>query len=94
VANDDDSASGPSAETETMKICDLHSGRNCLSKATKDLRDQWQETKEVWSDANARDFAENHLEPLGPQVTLMLHAINRLREVLEKAERECSDEQS
>jgi hypothetical protein len=76
-----------------MRICDLHSGRNRLSKATKELYDQWQETKEVWKDANARDFAKQHLEPLGPQVTLMLHAINRLREVLEKAERECSDEQ-
>ena len=76
----------------TMNICDLHTGRNRLSRATKELHDQWQETKEVWSDANARDFAKQHLEPLGPQVTLMLTAINRLREVLAKAERECSDD--
>lgn len=75
-----------------MKICDLHTGRNRLSKATKDLRDQWRETSEVWNDANAREFAKKHLEPLGPQVTLMLTAINRLRDVLEKAERECSDD--
>jgi hypothetical protein len=76
-----------------MNICDLHTGRNHLSRATKELRDQWQETKEVWNDANARNFAKRHLEPLGPQVTLMLNAINRLRDVLEKAERECSDDQ-
>ena len=76
-----------------MTICDLHTGRNRLSRATKELRTQWQETKEVWNDANARNFAKRHLEPLGPQVTLMLNAINRLRDVLEKAERECSDDQ-
>lgn len=76
-----------------MKICDLHTGRNRLSRATKELREQWLETKESWNDDNARDFAQQHLEPLGPQVTLMLTAVNRLREVLEKAERECSDDQ-
>ena len=76
-----------------MKICDLHTGRNRLSKATKELREQWRDTREVWTDANAREFARRHLEPLGPQVTLMVAAINRLREVLEKAERECSDNQ-
>jgi len=74
-----------------MTICDLHTGRNRLSRATKELRDQWQESKEVWSDANARDFAKQYLEPLGPQITLMLNVINRLHEVLDKAERECSD---
>jgi len=75
-----------------MTICDLHTGRNSLSRATKELREQWLETKEAWNDANAREFAKQHLEPLGPQVTLMISAINRLREVLEKAERECSDD--
>lgn len=74
-----------------MTICDLHTGRNRLSRATKELRDQWQESKEVWNDANARDFAKQYLEPLGPQITLMLNVINRLHEVLDKAERECSD---
>jgi len=76
-----------------MHICDLHTGRNRLSKAAKELRDQWRESREVWNDANAREFAKRHLEPLGPQITLMVTAINRLGEVLEKAERACSDDQ-
>ncbi len=76
-----------------MHICDLHTGRNRLSKATKDLREQWRETREVWNDGNARAFVERHLEPLGPEVTLMVAAVNRLQEVLEKAERACSDDQ-
>ena len=76
-----------------MSICDLHTGRNRLSKATKDLRDQWRETQEVWHDGNAREFAKRHLEALGPQITLMVTAINNLQEVLAKAERACSDDQ-
>ena len=75
-----------------MKICDLHTGRIKLTRATKDLRQQWKDTKEHWHDEISRDFERDHLEPLGPQVTLMLAAINRLNEVLELAERECRDE--
>ncbi len=75
-----------------MRICDLHTGRIRLSRAVKDLREQWRETKDYWNDENSRQFERTHLEPLAPQITLMLAALNRLNEVLEQAERDCSDD--
>jgi hypothetical protein len=77
-----------------MKICDLHTGVIRLSRAARDLRDQWLQTKDDWHDQNRRDIERNHLEPLAPEITLTLAAIQRLAEVLEQAERECSDEES
>ena len=75
-----------------MRICDLHTGSIRLTRAAKSLRDQWLDTKDHWNDQNRRDFEQNHLEPLAPEITLTLAAVQRLAEVLEQAERECSDE--
>jgi hypothetical protein len=75
-----------------MRICDLHTGTIRLSKAAKQLREKWEETKPFWKDENAADFEFNHLQPLTPQLTLTLAAVNRLAALLEKAERDCWDE--
>jgi len=75
-----------------MRICDLQTGKIRLSRAAKLLRDQWDQTCDHWDDANRRDFEQNHLQPLSPQITLMLAAVHRLAEVLQQAERECSDD--
>ncbi len=75
-----------------MRICDLNTGRSRLIRAAKQLREQWDETRDFWNDQNSRDFARDHLEPISPQINLMLAAIHRLAEVLEQAERECLDE--
>ena len=75
-----------------MRICDLHTGRIRLTRAAKQLRDQWNQTTEHWGDANCRDFDQQHLQHLAPRITLMLAAVHRLTEVFQQAERECSDE--
>ena len=75
-----------------MRMCDLNSGAIRLSRGAKRLRDHWLEAKEYWNDQNSRDFEKNHLEPLAPEITLPLAAVQRLAEVLEQAERECSDD--
>lgn len=75
-----------------MRICDLHTGVIRLTKSGKRLRDQWEETKSHWTDRNAEDFEHNHLQPLSPQLTLALAAVNRLAALLEQAERDCWDE--
>lgn len=77
-----------------MRVCDLHTGSIRLGRAAKDLREQWTDTIEYWNDANRHDFERNHLQEIAPQITLMVAAINRLSEVLEKAERELTDERS
>jgi hypothetical protein len=74
-----------------MRICDLHTGSIQLTRAAKDLREQWNETCEYWKDKNRDDFDAKHVQPLGPQVTLLLAAVNSLNEVLERAERDLED---
>lgn len=74
-----------------MRSCDLHTPSIRLTRAAKDLREQWNETSDYWKDKNRDDFDAKHVQPLAPQITLMLAAINALGEVLEKAERELED---
>lgn len=77
-----------------MKTCDLTSGVGRLKQATKMLREQWLLTREVWTDETARKFEEQYLQPLLPQMQLTLAAVNRFVEVMEKAEKECGDEET
>jgi hypothetical protein len=76
-----------------MKTCDLASGVGRMKQATKILREQWLLTREVWTDETARKFEEQYLQPLLPQMQLTLAAVNRFAEVMEKAEKECGDEE-
>jgi hypothetical protein len=76
-----------------MKTCDLTSGVGRMKQATKILREQWLLTREVWADETARKFEEQYLQPLLPQMQLTLAAVNRFAEVMEKAEKECGDEE-
>jgi hypothetical protein len=76
-----------------MKTCDLTSGVGRMKQATKILREQWLLTREVWTDETARKFEEQYLQPLLPQMQLTLAAVNRFAEVMEKAEKECGDEE-
>lgn len=71
-----------------MRICDLQSGRIHITRAAKSLQEQWEATCEHWHDGNQRDFERNHLQPIAPQITLMLSAVHPLSQ----AERDCVDE--
>ena len=75
-----------------MKMCDLNTGAIRLTRSAKKLRDHWLEAKDHWNDQNSREFEKNHLAPLAPEITMTLAAVQRLAEVLEQAERECSEE--
>lgn len=72
-----------------MQIGDLSVGGAKLHEAIKKLQEAWGETSQHWTDDNARQFCENHLEPIGPRVKAAHDAINRLAEVLARAQREC-----
>ena len=74
-----------------MRICDLHTGSIRLTRAAKDLREQWNETSSDWKDKNHDDFEAKYVQPLAPRITLLLAAVNSLSEVLERAERELED---
>ncbi|MBI2480752.1 MAG: hypothetical protein HYV60_19630 [Planctomycetia bacterium] len=74
-----------------MRSCDLQSGTIRLTRAAKELREQWNATSEYWKDKNRDDFDAKHIQPLGPQITLLMAAVNSLSEVFGRAERELED---
>ncbi|MEE3370332.1 MAG: hypothetical protein VX346_13425 [Planctomycetota bacterium] len=75
-----------------MKICDLNSGLGRLQRSAARLKERWQDTSTVWMDETRRQFQEQHLDPLPPQISMVLAATQRLAESLEKAEQACADE--
>lgn len=74
-----------------MKHCDLTSSVGRMNKAMATLREKWLQTKEHWNDAASREFEEKHLQPLIPQMQFTIAAVQRLAEVIEKAEKDCED---
>ncbi len=70
---------------------DLVSGATKISESLKLLLLQWEATTEQWRDAASRRYEEDHLSQLEPKVHLTVDAIARLADVLERAQRECSD---
>lgn len=76
-----------------MSICDLITGAKRLQKASKTLKERWNDTKEHWRDATAEQFEEHYLCELGEKVQLALAAVDRLSEVLQRAEKDLQDRQ-
>lgn len=77
-----------------MSISDLSTGRGMLVQAARELREQWLDTSAAWRDTNSRQFAEQVLEPLGPQLSLLWAAIQTFEDVLKQAEQDLSDQES
>lgn len=74
-----------------MQIYDFitHSGR--IRRSTSKLKEQWQETLESWSDSTSRQFQEEYLEPLLPEITLTLTAVQAMAEQIDRAIKDCED---
>lgn len=68
----------------------LDSGPLKLKSAMKKLRLNWDELEARWNDKVRQEFEEAHLEPIEYQVTATLRAMDRLAEVLRRAEQDCS----
>ena len=74
-----------------MRIGDFSGGSAQLTDSLDSLRAAWAETTARWDDPTSRRFYKERLEPLEPITRKALFAIQRLAEVLAKAERDCSD---
>lgn len=77
-----------------MNACDLSTGASKLALALKQLGIKWEQAGDTWNDATAKQFHEEFLVPLTPEVKQTLEAIGRLAEVLDRAERDVSDQAS
>ena len=74
-----------------MRIGDLHTAAAKLIESIGSLELAWESTTEKWNDDARRRFDEDHLSELAPAVQSSLGAINRLADVLARAQRECED---
>ena len=75
-----------------MRICDLSSSIGQLRRATKELGEKWEQTKEFWDDQASKEFEETYLQPLLPTMTLTMNSVQKLEEILRKAEKDCGED--
>lgn len=73
-----------------MRQADFVSPAARLEDAMTRLEHVWQQTKEHWSDPVSQTVEEDYLLPIRSQISLMLDAVNKVSEVMSRAERECS----
>ncbi|HEY5311700.1 MAG TPA: hypothetical protein VIK18_04250 [Pirellulales bacterium] len=73
-----------------MRRGDLSIVASSLQHAMKSLRFRWDETQDVWNDSVRRQFDEQYIVPLEPQVSTTLKAVNRLSQIFARASEECS----
>lgn len=74
-----------------MRTCDLNSGLGQLSHAFSQLKDRLGATQSQWNDQARRKFEQDYLQEIPARMQQMVAAVQRLSEVLEKAEKECDD---
>ena len=60
-----------------------------LTGLTKVLSQQWQQTKEYWHDAKAREFEHEYMEELGISVDRAVTVIEQLDKLLAKIKNDC-----
>jgi hypothetical protein len=58
-----------------------------LDAAWQMLQQRWQATGDVWHDRVAEEFAAQHIEPLAQQTQAVAASLERLAQVVSKAQR-------
>ncbi len=58
-----------------------------LDTAWKLIQQRWQATGDVWHDRVAEEFAAQHIEPLAQQTQAVAASLERLAQVVSKAQR-------
>jgi hypothetical protein len=64
-------------------------GQLQLSRALKDFKQRWAQSRGQWDDAAAEKFEEEFVRPLDQQVSQAIAAIGRMAEMLAAAKRDC-----
>ena len=62
---------------------------NRLSGITKELRAQWQDTKNYWKDAKSVEFERRYMEELLASVDRTVTVIEQLDKLLSKIKSDC-----
>ncbi len=72
-----------------MRMIEVSSTMGQMRGAMDDLMRAWSETRLYWSDANAENLEENHLNPIARDMEAAFRAIHELNSKLMSAQREC-----
>jgi hypothetical protein len=67
----------------------LDAGLAKLAQAMRKLSERWEVVEEHWKDSVRVTFEEKQLRPIEEQARATLNAMQRIQEVLRKAESEC-----
>jgi len=62
---------------------------NRLSAITKELRAQWQDTKNYWKDAKSQEFEHKYMEQLLASVDRTVTVIEQLDKLISKIRTDC-----
>ncbi len=60
-----------------------------LEALTKDLRVQWQQTKEYWADAKGQEFEQKYLLELFTSVDRAVGVIDQLDKLVGRIKKDC-----
>jgi hypothetical protein len=74
-----------------MRVCDLTTGLGRLAEAFSDLKERWEEVREVWRDEACKQFEEQHLKPIPRHVQQLVTATQQLSQAVDGAVQECDD---
>ena len=74
-----------------MKVCDLNTGLGRLAEGFSQLKERLAEVKSHWNDDALRQFEQNHFPEIPARMQRMLAAVQRLADVVDRAERDCDD---
>ena len=61
-----------------------------LALLTRELSNQWQQTKESWSDTRSREFERHYIEELQASVDRAVTVIDQLDKLITKIRNDCA----
>jgi len=67
----------------------MNASQNRLMGLSKDLRAEWVETKQYWSDAKSLEFEKRFLDELNSGVNQAIASIDALERILNKVRDDC-----
>lgn len=68
-------------------MANLSSQLDDLDAAWKLIHQRWEAAGEVWNDGVYEEFAVQHMEPLAQQTQAVVRSLERLAQVVSKAQR-------
>ena len=67
----------------------IHASGNKLTLVTRELWNQWQETREYWKDAKSLEFERKYLQELLATVERTVTVVEQLDKLITKIRKDC-----